>query len=402
MITKVFRPFWSYDVQKTEEWLSSMAEKGHEVVKINRGTRHFFFQQGEPTKRTYRIGFNKMKTNPLSRVLLDDRWVMVLQCGNWYVTANEQPLDQIKTFPVRESIVKHNRTMLYIFASVLLYLTVIAAFNLILGSVLFFQDIPGHFVESPLWLLTYFSIGMGIALWVLALYSVIKINQTNNTLIGENRQRKELQGKGQVERRLSKDEEKRLRRSGQLIVKRRLGWMYAPDKLEKWLEAMEEQGLNLYRVGKTGTVFYFTTGNPRKVSYCADYQNIADEGYFYIHRDAGWKSAFTSNSSIQKWTLWSREYSMGEEQPQIYSDKSDQLKHARRIAITYSCMFLPLVIFYILNIGSNIHLMSNHTLDKLQIINMTLFVLLILNFGAFSIRTWLYYRRLSKRYKYGL
>ncbi|MEY9094068.1 DUF2812 domain-containing protein [Paenibacillus sp. RC84] len=400
MRTKVFRPFWSYDVQKTEEWLSSMTEKGHELVKINRGTRHFFFQQGEPRKRTYRIGFNNIQTNSLSRALLDDGWVKISQSGNWYVTANEQPLEQIKTFPVREGIVKHNKTILYIFASILIYLTAIALFNLILGSVIFFQDVPGHFVESPLWILTYFLIGIGIALWVLTLYSVIKINKTNKKLIGENIQRKELLGRQQVDRRLSKDEEKRLRRSGQLIVKRRLGWMYAPDKLEKWLEAMEEHGLNLYRVGKTGTVFYFTMGSPRKVSYCADYQTIADEGYFDIHRDAGWKSAFISTSSIQKWTLWSREYSMDEEQPQIYSDKSHQLKHARRIAITYSCMFLPLMILYIFIIGANIHLMSNHNLDKLQIINMILFVVLILILGSFSIRTWLYYRRLSKRYKY--
>ncbi|WP_246313937.1 DUF2812 domain-containing protein [Paenibacillus foliorum] len=178
--------------------------------------------------------------------------------------------------------------------------------------------------------------------------------------------------------------------------------MYAPDKLEKWLEAMEEHGLNLYRVGKTGTVFYFIMGSPRKVSYCADYQNIADEGYFDIHRDAGWKSTFISTSSIQKWTLWSREYSMDEERPQIYSDKSHQLKHAKRIAITYSCMFLPLLIIYILFVVANIYWMSHHSLDKMKIINMTLHVLLILTFGSFSVRTWLYYRRLSKRYKYNL
>lgn len=402
MIKKVFRPFWSYDVQKTEEWLSSMAEKGYDLVKMNRGTRYFFFQQGKPKKRKYRIGFDKFQVNALSKGLVDNGWMKVLQSGNWYVTANEKPLEQIKAFPVREGIIKHNKMIMYISGSILIYLTVIALFFLILSLVLFFQNISGEVVDSPLWILTYFSLGIGIALWVLTLYSVIKIKKTNKKLIGENIKRKELQGRGQVEGRLSKDEEKQLKRSGQLIVKRKFGWMYAPDKLEKWLEAMEEHGCNLYRVGKTGTVFYFSMGSPRKVSYCADYQNIADEGYFDIHRDAGWKSVFISTSSIQKWTLWSREYSEGEESPQIYSDKSHQLKHARRIAITYSCMFLPLVIFYIFNIGANIHWMSQHNLDKMQIINMILIALLILNFGSYSIRTWLYYRRLSKHYKYNL
>ncbi|EFU40686.1 hypothetical protein PVOR_17479 [Paenibacillus vortex V453] len=402
MITKIFRPFWSYDVQKTEEWLSSMAEKGHQLVKINKGTRLFIFEQAEPRKRTYRIGFDKIQPHLLSKVLLDDGWVKILQSGRWYVTANEQPQELIKTFPVREGIVKHNKSIGYIFASVLIYLTIIVMFNLIIRSTLFFQDVPVHFVESPLWILTYSSMGIGIALWVLALYSVMKINKINKKLIAENTHRKKLQGSGTVERRLSQDEEKWLMRSGQLVVKRRIAWMYAPDKLEKWLEAMEEQGLNLFRVGKTGTVFYFKIGSPRKISYCADYQNNTDESYFDIHRDAGWESAYVSTSSFQKWTLWSREYSMGEEEPQIYSDKSHQLKHARRIAVTYSCMFIPLVIFNILFIGANIHQMFNYNLDKIELLNMILFVILILIYGSFSIRTWLYYRRLSKRYNYNM
>ncbi|WP_246313938.1 DUF2812 domain-containing protein [Paenibacillus foliorum] len=181
MITKVFRPFWSYDVQKTEEWLSSLAENGHELVKIHRGTRHFFFQQGEPRKRTYRIGYDKIQTNSLSKVILDDGWVKALQSGNWYVTANEKPLEQIKAFPVREGIIKHNKMILYIFASVLIYLTVIAVFNLILGLVIFFQDVPGHFVESPLWILTYFSIGIGIPYGYLHFILLLKlIRQTRN------------------------------------------------------------------------------------------------------------------------------------------------------------------------------------------------------------------------------
>lgn len=93
---------------------------------------------------------------------------------------------------------------------------------------------------------------------------------------------------------------------------------------------------------------------------------------------------------------------MGEEEPQIYSDKSHQLKHARRIAVTYSCMFIPLVIFNILFIGANIHQMFNYNLDKIELLNMILFVILILIYGSFSIRTWLYYRRLSKRYNYNM
>lgn len=134
------------------------------------------------------------------------------------------------------------------------------------------------------------------------------------------------------------------------------------------------------------------------MSFCADYQNIADESYFNIHSDTGWKNAFISYGSLQKWSIWSREYSEGEKRPQIYSDKAHQLKHAKRIAITYSCIFLPLVIVYLYNIGLSIGMMSNNRIeiDNLQISTMAIMFVAILSFGSNSIRTWLYYRRLKK------
>ncbi len=333
MNKKVFRPFWSYDVQKTEEWLSSMAESGYFLIKMNRVTRVFFFQQGEPKKMIYRIAYDKIQSESLSRSLTDAGWLKVLQSGKWFVTRNEMPIDQIKGFPVREGTIKHNRINMYIFSGIFIYLTIIVLMNLMLGMVTVFQDGSIEVVESPLWIVTYIFMGIGIVIWVLSLYSIIKITKTNKKMLFENSNQYKLHSMVPEERRLSKDEVKELKRSGKLIRKRKLGWMYAPDKLEKWLEKMEADGYNLYRVSKTGTVFYFTVGHPRKVSYCADYQNIADESYFNIHRDAGWRNVFISMGSFQKWSIWSIEYSEGEQRPQIYSDKSDQLKHAKRIAV---------------------------------------------------------------------
>ena len=346
---KVFRPFWSYDVKKTEVWLSDMAKKGYFLVGLNRWTRCFFFRQGKAKSITYRIGYVKMNGSPLSRYLLDEGWIKVLQSGKWYVTSNEKPLEQIKTSSVRDGIIKRNRTIMYIFSGILIYLTCIAIFNLIMISSSLFQDGSVEVVESPLWILTYSLLGFAISIFVLSIYSVIKINKTNKYLISEKTNKP--QGVNHIEERLSKEREKQLKLSGQMVVKRKFGWMYSPDKLEKWLETMEELGYNLYRVSRTGTTFYFIIGTPRKVSYCADYQNISDESYFDMHRDAGWKSAFISYSSLQKWTIWSQEFSEGEERPQIYSDKSYHLKHARKVAIAYTILFLPITIMYILNIG---------------------------------------------------
>jgi len=397
VIKKICRPFWSYDVQKTEKWLSSMAENGYFLIKINRVTRCFFFQQGEPMKLTYRIGFDKMQGESLSRGLMAEGWTKVLRTGNWFVTSNEKAPEQIKTSSVREGIVKHNRIIMYIFGSIVFYFSIMAVFFLsIFGLILFSADSQAEVVESPYWMFTYLYFGVIIAIFILGLYSVVKISRTNKKLLNEKINKDELFSKTQGKGKLSKAEERNLKHSGQLVIKRKLGWMYAPDMLEQWLEKMEEQGYNLYRVSRAGMTFHFFVGHPRKVSYCADYQNIADESYFDIHRDAGWKSVFHSYGSLQKWSIWSREY-FDEDRPQIYSDKTNQLKHARKIAIAYTCLFLPLIMAYLFNLGLGLEMINHHKLDKLQIFSMVIMLIAILSFGSYSIRTWMYYRRLTKQ-----
>ncbi len=131
-------------------------------------------------------------------------------------------------------------------------------------------------------------------------------------------------------------------------------------------------------------------GSPRKVSYCADYQNISDTSYFDINRDAGWKSVFMSSSSLQKWTIWSREYAEGEKRPQIYSDKSHQLKQARKVAISYTSIFFPIVIIY----GFILVDIFTHKASDIKL--MIIFLINFLLFGSYTIRTWLYYMRIRK------
>ncbi|OAB29966.1 hypothetical protein PMSD_19315 [Paenibacillus macquariensis subsp. defensor] len=403
MITKVFRPFWSYDVHKTEEWLSSMAEKGYYLVKLNRGTRYFFFIKGDPKTITYRFVYDKIQPDSLPKALLDEGWTKISQSRHWYVIGNEKPLELIKTSPVREGIIKHNRLIMYIFGSISIYLTTMTIlFVGIISLFSFSQNEPlraGEQVgKSPYWILTYIYFSAVLALWILASYSVIKINKTNKDLTRENIPLHNLHGVDQAEIRRSKSEEKQLKRSGQMVVKRKFGWMYAPDKLEHWLETMEEQGYHLYRLSKAGTTFYFIIGSPRKVSYCADFQNTTDESYNNIHRESGWKSVFISNSPFLKWTLWSRRYSEGEERPQIYSEKSHHLKYAKRIALTYSCLFLPSILIYTLNIKLSMESTFDNNLDTLQIISTISLTFAVLTFGSFLARTWLYYMRLRKRY----
>ncbi|WIV17631.1 DUF2812 domain-containing protein [Paenibacillus polygoni] len=402
MKIKVYKPFWSYDVQKTEEWLSSMSEKGHELVEINRFTRYFIFRQGEQRKRLYKIGFDKMKQKSLSSFLTRNGWAMILQSGNWYVAANDKPSNEIESYPVRENIIKHNKKIMYLFGSIFIYLTVIVLSYLLIGLAIS-SSVQFGFVKSPLWIITFLYAGMGIMLWALSFYSITKIKGSNKRLLGESNYSLEnnhsleniySQESRHKEESPSRDEIKRLRRSGEIVVKRRYAWTYEPDKLEKWLETMEEDGLSLYYVGKTGTTFYFKKGTPRKVSYCADYQNYVNEDYYTFHKEAGWKLIYFTSLNLQQWTLWSHEYSRDEKPPQLYSDKFHQLKHAKRVALTYSCLSILIVVVHLLQLEEYSQLLQAENFDISQMVQFLFSILVIFIFGSLTIRTWLYYRRI--------
>jgi len=173
--------------------------------------------------------------------------------------------------------------------------------------------------------------------------------------------------------------------------------MYSPDKLEQWLEQMAAEGNRLHRVNKLGTTFYFLKGEPQKVKFSADYQNLSNDSYFDIHREAGWKDEYRSGSALQKWTIWSKPYEEGETAPNMYSDKTHKLKHARKVAFSYTMLFLPMVLLYLFIISMNIGytLRSEEGWNILNK-NTIMFFVCIMMFGTFIARSWMYYFRLRR------
>ncbi|MFT4414773.1 DUF2812 domain-containing protein [Fredinandcohnia humi] len=379
------RLFWSYDVLKTEEWLTEMAAKGYELVGLNRWTRIFTFREAAPKQVIYRITRNNAT---LPKTLQKEGWINVTQSGSWSIMSNESLLTQIKTSPVRNDIIKHNRLIRTVYGFVTAFLI-----GIVLNPIIFFLSSSGEstFVKSPLWGLTFLFFGTLIAIVVIGIYSFVKIPASNRRLMSEN------QGTVKTNDGLSREQEKELKRTEQIIIKRKLGWIYAPDKMEKWLENMEAQGYHLYRVNRFGVTFYFTVGEPRQVSYALDYQNLSDESYFAIHKEAGWNMVYASPSTFQKWTIWNKVYPEVDEKPRFYSDKSHKLKHAKRVAVTYSILFAPMILIYsFLLVVFIIDFTRNQTLP-LMYLNFVTFLFVILSFGTYTVRTWLYYRRLKRQ-----
>ena len=170
---KVFRPFWSYDIKKTENWLTSMSLQGYHLVKINRLTRCFYFEEGISKEVIYTIGYDKTY-HTLTSALVDGGWQEIFTDKHWYIIANEKPAEEIKVEPLREGIVNRNRKIMYLFGGILIYLVLssLIPITILTALLIFGSDGSITIVGSPMWALT---ITTGIGIWAICIYSTIKL-----------------------------------------------------------------------------------------------------------------------------------------------------------------------------------------------------------------------------------
>ncbi|KMJ57135.1 hypothetical protein AB685_17110 [Bacillus sp. LL01] len=391
------KPLWSYDVQKTEQWLTDQAKEGYHLKELHRFKRRFTFEKGNPKDVTYRIGYDKLKPATLSNTMRHDGWEKVTKSGKWYVIANERPQSEVTTSTSRDAIIKRNNYIFYAFMAILIYITGAMLTNVAIFSTAYIaSDGNVEVVESPFWIITYTGAALVTAFYFFMIYSVWKIKKTNKALSNENQTTHTTQYTLE-KKNLTKAEEKQLKREGLLIKRRKFGWMYSPDKLEDWLEQQAGEGNRLHRVNKLGNTFYFLKGEPQRIKYSADYQNLSKNSYYEIHRQAGWKDEYSSKSALQKWTIWSKEYEEGEAAPTMYSDKTNKLKQARKVALSYTVLFLPIVLMYIFIASMNISfLFRQEEAWTLHDTNTIIFFVCILVFGTFIAKGWMYYFRLRR------
>ncbi|WP_226682895.1 DUF2812 domain-containing protein [Sutcliffiella horikoshii] len=391
------KPLWSYDVQKTEQWLTDQAKEGYHLKQLHRFKRRFTFEKAEPKDVTYRISYDKIKPATLSNTMRNDGWEKITQSGKWYVIANDRPQAEVTTSTSRDAIIKRNNYIFYAFMAILIYITGATLANVaLITTATIASDGNVEVVESPLWIITYTGAALVAGFYMFMIYSVWKIKKTNKELSTEG-QSTHLATNTRETTNVTKAEEKQLKRDGIIIKCRKFGWMYSPDKMENWLEQMASEGNRLHRVNKLGTTFYFRKGEPHHIKYSADYQNISNDSYFEIHRQAGWKDVFSSKGALQKWTIWSKEYEDGETPPTFYSDKTHKLKQAKKVALSYTMLFLPIVLMYIYIASINLsYLLKQGESWTLMNTNTAMFFLLILVFGTFITKTWMYYFRLQR------
>lgn len=333
MTVKKWRPLWSYDVEKTERWLSEMAMEGMLLTDVNRLTRMFSFHQGEREKAEHRIVYDKLRGS-LPRTLEDSGWEEELTDGNWTFFKNS--CDGINAFPSREGVLKRNRIHMYVI-SALAIMNAIPLLSMAIAFIQFLFGSMGEIVSSPLWSITALFALQGVATIVLAFYIYLKLKSF------------------EIEHfEIETDTDIRI---GKTFAKLRIGWMYAPDLLEKWLSEMAAEGNHLLRVTGSGTRFHFVEGEAEDVSYMYDFQPKAAPSYYAIHKSAGWQLKFKSSFTFMKYSLWAKPYEVGEQIPRLTYDEAERKGQVRRIltmnsiTVSYSIALLTFALWLTLDIG---------------------------------------------------
>ena len=107
MTKRIFRPFWSYDVIATEQWLTDMAASGLLLKSVSFRKRVFTFLKAEPRKVIYRIDYDKDR-NGLSQSLTGYGWGAVATGKQWVIYANDDP--KVTLFPQRDRVIAKTRS----------------------------------------------------------------------------------------------------------------------------------------------------------------------------------------------------------------------------------------------------------------------------------------------------
>lgn len=402
MRKRFFRPFWSYDVVKTEYWLNRMSMSGLRLNNVNFKTRFFSFETAAPESLIHRVIYQKGFGGNVPPGLLAAGWGSAVSGGNFSIIRHDAGADPTLN-PSYAGLLVRNRRLKQIIGILLAVLLgmfcamvtanilIIALLTSIAGPATFVADDGPTAVQILQICLIVAAVLLTFAWMIFTYFRLRKANSQLERLCGDNLN---LNVPATQDILLPRREEKRLLRSKKLVRKHRRDWTYEPDKTEQWLEAMEKKGLNLYRLSPTGLTFYFWKLGPRRMKYTVDYQNQAPDAYFTLNRDAGWKLIYRGGRRFMETSIWVHEIPPDSPAPQFYSDAESRLKQVRRfIVANFLGLLLPSLMF-IFVLCENVFLLN--TLDPLNILSLLLMIFLILQLVFSLSRIIRYYFRIKK------
>ena len=102
---------------------------------------------------------------------------------------------------------------------------------------------------------------------------------------------------------------------------------------------------------------------------------------------------FTNKLPLTKYTIWRKEYT--DEKPELYSDKSHIVKHAKKQCLLYCLLFIPLIVMLIILIVIMVKTASRGR--PIFWPTPIIFAVLVVEYGYFTIKSLGYYLRTRKR-----
>jgi len=408
-----WRLFWSYDVIKTQQWLSDQSKKGLLLVGFYPKLRIFKFKKTNQQSNQYMIIYDKKSNGCPNRYLIDQDYLEITHTKNYYVLKQLKENPQI--YPSYEAFLNKNAKLKYIVGNILLFASFMyfMIFVIILTSVLsgsFSFEWGGW--DSPDIVYTTQEIIFGIIqamifysilliilfspFWMI--YTYLKLNKANKTLEKLCGNTKTIKFTLPTDTIIDKNNLSFYKKQGQIIKKTKIGWFYSPDIAVKWLEKMEGEGFNLLSMSNLGNSFYFIKGKPKKVKYHVDFQIKKNANYLSINEENGWKLFFTSLTRYFAITVWSKEYKI--DIPEFYSNIEDERSHAKKFMITYASIYIFLGTLYAavsVLFGYTIWtIIPDHGIDLLLLSIPIFFILSTILYFYYAYKVIRYYYRVKK------
>ena len=111
-------------------------------------------------------------------------------------------------------------------------------------------------------------------------------------------------------------------------------WLMTPRGLESWLSRMESRGLNVYKVHKSGTLFYFIKGAPRNIKYC---MINCEGGNISQYIEKGWQVVYSTTGRFGRIAVLSQAF---EREPAIlFKCEKDYISNAARIMLRFVIVY---------------------------------------------------------------
>lgn len=323
MIKRKVKWLWSYNVDKTEQWLMVMAKSGWHLVSVNQWTRTFIFKKGEQKNVTYYIQYVS-KNHSFPSTLQKEGWSIAYTAGKWLFLLNEEPI--VRLYPTRDALVKRNRAHAYMTSLLaILYISFTMQPLLLMGilnSVIGDGNIFSHNFWVFLLLITGIIAVACFAIYVFRAYRRFEIREMDSTLDSSLTGKKMRKFKG--------------------------GWMYKLEETKKWLENQAGKGYELESV--KAAVFTFRKTNPTNIKYECTFEYKVQPSYFATHKELGWQLKFSSNMTLLNYSIWAMHYEKEEEIPQFSYDKLEQrqsIKRGFKMGIAMSIYLILLLSFSI-------------------------------------------------------